>query len=130
MCQYVIAEMLTGDSHRRRSQETLAGYAYRSCNSPGTKRNHNLLITNALEITGLPGDTDLASPAKLLFVIMLIIRWLQIRGLPGDLHETILEARGGVFGIGKAFLIPGGYAGPPSGDASEMRLTLQGKPPC
>ena len=63
-----------------------------SCNSPGTKRNHNLLITNVLEIPSLPGDINLASPGKSLFAIMLIIIWLQIKGLPGDFHEQVSEA--------------------------------------
>ena len=61
------------------------GDAYLSSNSPGTKRNHNLLITNVLEILGLPGDINLASPGKWLFAMTLIIRWLQIKGLPGDI---------------------------------------------
>ena len=46
----------------------------RSCNSPGTERNNNLLITNVLEIQSLPGDTNLASPGKLHFAIVLIIK--------------------------------------------------------
>ena len=37
-----------GDGHRRCLQETLTGYAHRSCNSPGKVQIHNLLITNAL----------------------------------------------------------------------------------
>ena len=58
-----------------------------SSNSPGTGQNHNLFDINMLEIQGLPGDTNLASPGKQLFAIILIIRWLQIGGLPGVLHE-------------------------------------------
>ena len=45
-----------------------------------------------LEIQGLPGDTNLASPGKWLFAMIMIIRWLQIRGLPGDLHVQALVA--------------------------------------
>ena len=46
----------------------------------------------------MPGDTDLASPGKQLFAMILIIRWLQIKGLPGDLHEQAPEALRGQFG--------------------------------
>ena len=45
-----------------------------------------------LEIQSLPGDTNLASPGKQLFAIILIIRWLQMRGLPGDLHVQAPES--------------------------------------
>ena len=47
----------------RQESETEA----RSCNSPGTERNHNLLIANVLEIQSLPGDINLASPGKVAF---------------------------------------------------------------
>ena len=58
-----------------------------SSNSPGTGQNHNFFDINMLEIQGLPGDTNLASPGKSLFAMIMIIRWLQIRGLPGDSYE-------------------------------------------
>ena len=58
-----------------------------SSNSPGTDQNHNYFDINMLEIQGLPGDTNLASPGKSLFAMIMIIRWLQIRGLPGDSYE-------------------------------------------
>ena len=45
-----------------------------SSNSPGTDQNHNYFDINMLEIQSLPGDTNLASPGKLLFTMILIIR--------------------------------------------------------
>lgn len=43
------------------------------CKSPGTKRNHNLLITNVLGILSLPGGIDLVPPGKQHFATILII---------------------------------------------------------
>ena len=62
-----------------------------SSNSPGTGQNHNFFDINMLEIQGLPGDTNLASPGKWLFATILTIKWLQIKCLPGDLHEHSQE---------------------------------------
>ena len=45
-----------------------------SSNSPGKGQKHNYFDINMLEIQGLPGGIDLASPGKLLFTMILIIR--------------------------------------------------------
>ena len=87
-----LPKMFTGYAHRRCLQDTLTGYAYRSSNSPGKVQIHNCFIFNILEILNLPGDTNLASPGKWLFAMILIIRWLQIKGLPGELQEQAPEA--------------------------------------
>ena len=84
--------MLTEDVSQRHLQELFTGDTYRSCNSPGKAQIYNCFIFNILEILNLPGDTNLASPGKWLFAMILIIRWLQIKGLPGELQEQAPEA--------------------------------------
>ena len=57
-----------------------------------------------LEIQGLPGGIDLASPGKSHFAIMLIIRRLQFSVLPGDLLEQPKRFADGLLGQGRASL--------------------------
>ena len=59
-----------------------------------------------LEIQSLPGDTNLASPGKPLFAIILIIKWLQIGGLPSDLHESPRGLKKGIRDKKTTNLIP------------------------
>ena len=57
-----------------------------------------------LEIQGLPGGIDLASPGKSHFAMMLIIRRLQFSVLPGDLLERPKRFADGLSGPGMASL--------------------------